>query len=103
MNIILKDKTVEVAENHLTNLKAKTFEELLKLYDYQQSQKVCGDKKKNLVVWKDQIDSEKIRIVVQINKSIFLGFRNMFLEGFTMDRNGKINDLTQEELLDLDF
>lgn len=101
MRIYMKQETVnELSERRISGLKKKSFIELSQLEDYQGEKVTQNGKSCTVAVWKDAISDDELRIVIQIYRYWFLGIGKMDADGFKIDSEGKISDLTKEELYD---
>lgn len=88
----------ELGEEYLSSLKKKSFIELSQLEGYHGEKVVKNRKSYTISVWKDTISSDELRVVVQVYRYWFLGIGQMDADGFTINRKGKISDLTRMEL-----
>ena len=88
----------ELVEKYLSDLKKKSYIELSQLEDYHGEKVVKNRKSYTISVWRDTISSNELRVVVQIYRYWFLGIGKMGADGFTINREGKISDLTRTEL-----
>jgi len=93
-------KLNELTDKCLSNLKKKSFTELSQLKDYQEEKAPQCGKSYAMSVWKDVIADNEIRIVVQSHRYWFLGISNIYADGFRIYSEGKITNLTEEELYD---
>lgn len=90
----------DLSKKYLSIMKTKSFIELSRIKDYQ-GEKISHEKKTYTVaVWKDMINAHELRIVVQTYRYWFLGIGKMDAEGFIINSDNMINDLTKEELYD---
>ena len=90
----------ELIDKRKTLLRTKNYEELSNFDGCKSEQVVIDGKKFIETIYKDQIGSQKIRIVIQIYRYIFLGMGTTYAEGFTIGEDGEIKDLKEEELYD---
>ena len=90
----------ELSEKRLSNLKKKSFIELSQFEGYQGEKSVQNGKSFTIAIWKDAINDNELRIFVQIYRHCFLGIGKMDADGFRINSEGKISDLTKEELYD---
>ncbi len=88
----------ELVEKYLSDLKRKNFMELSQLENYQGEKIIQNEKSYTISIWKDMINNNELRIVVQIYRYWFLGIGKMEAEGFRINRDGNISDLTKKEL-----
>lgn len=99
MHIYVKQETVnELSSKRLSDLKKKSFLELSQLEDCQGEKVAQNGKSCTVTVWKDMIGDDELRIVVQVYRYWFLGIGKMDADGFKMNSEGKISELTKEEL-----
>ena len=90
----------KLSEKYLSELKRKSFTELSQLEDYQE-EKIVEDKNScSMVILKDTINDSELRIVIEIYCHWILGIGNMYADGFRKNSEGKISNLTEEELYD---
>lgn len=97
---MLQETVNELSEKRLSALKEKSFIELSQLEDYQGEKVAQNGKSCTVAVWKDVINDDELRIVVQVYRYWFLGIGKMDANGFRINSEGKISDLTKEELYD---
>jgi len=90
----------ELIQVRMKFFKAKSFEELSELEDIQSEEKVIDGKKHTINVYKNQLETQTIRIVLQVYQYKFLGMDYMYPEGFTLDKNGTTIDLRLDEVYD---
>jgi hypothetical protein len=82
----------------VAELKSKTHAELALLGEYQDEKITDGDGTIVVAVWKDVLASGELRLVVQAYRHVLVGVGTMSAEGFRVDRNNTISDLTEEEI-----
>jgi hypothetical protein len=85
-------------ENRLDVLKKKDYIELLSLEPLNSEKTIIDHKRVIISVWKDSVNEEKVRIVIQSYRPIALGFGFMHACGFEITKNNKLADLRNEEL-----
>ena len=90
----------ELSKKYLFELKKKSFTELSQLEDYQEEKTVHNEHSYTMVIWKDTISDTELRVVIQIYCYWILGIGNMYADGFRKNSEGKIRNLTEEELYD---
>lgn len=90
----------DLIEIRLSELKKKSFAELLLLEDYQGEKIEKRGKKFTVSVWKDQLSDSKLRIVVQVYRYWFLGIGKMDAEGFEINNEGKINSIRKTDMFE---
>ena len=88
----------ELVEKYLSSLKKKSFIELAQLEDYHGEKVIKNRKSYTISVWKTEINSDELRVVVQIYHYCFLSIGKIDADWFTINREGKISDLTRTEL-----
>lgn len=88
----------DLIEMRLSELKQKSFTELLQLGDYQGEKVKKNGKAFTVAVWKDEVSDNELRIVVQVYRYWFLGVGKMEAEGFRIDNTGKVDNLSKEEI-----
>jgi hypothetical protein len=88
----------QLVRSRLNGLRQKSFAELSQLPPYQGERSTEGGKPYTVSVWKDSLDERQIRIVVQVYRHFFLGIGHMRAEGFRIDENGTIRELSKREL-----
>ncbi len=88
----------ELMERYLSDLKIKNFMELSQLENYQGEKIIHNKKSYTISIWKDMINNNELHIVVQIYRYWFLGIGIMEADGFRINRDGNISDLTKKEL-----
>lgn len=88
----------KLVEKYLSNLKRKNFIELSQLESYQGEKIIQNKKSYTISIWKDMISNNELRIVVQIYRYWLLGVGKMEADGFRINRDGNISDLTKKEL-----
>lgn len=88
----------ELMERYLSDLKIKNFMELSQLENYQGEKIIHNKKSYTISIWKDMINNNELHIVVQIYRYWFLGIGKMEADGFRINRDGNISDLTKKEL-----
>jgi hypothetical protein len=90
----------KLSKKYLSELKRKSFTELSQLEDYQE-EKIVEDKNScSMIILKDTINDSELRIVIEIYCHWILGIGNMYADGFRKNSEGKISNLTEEELYD---
>ncbi len=90
----------KLSKKYLSELKRKSFTELSQLEDYQE-EKIVEDKNScSMIILKDTINDSELRIVIEIYCHWILGVGNMYADGFRKNSEGKISNLTEEELYD---
>jgi hypothetical protein len=90
----------KLSKKYLSELKRKSFTELSQLEDYQE-EKIVEDKNScSMIILKDTINDSELRIVIEIYCHWILGIGNMYADGFRKNNEGKISNLTEEELYD---
>jgi len=90
----------KLSKKYLSELKRKSFTELTQLEDYQE-EKIVEDKNScSMIILKDTINDSELRIVIEIYCHWILGIGNMYADGFRKNSEGKISNLTEEELYD---
>ena len=90
----------KLSEKYLSEIKRKSFTELSQLEDYQE-EKIVEDKNScSMIILKDTINDSELRIVIEIYCHWILGIGNMYADGFRKNSEGKIKNLTEEELYD---
>ena len=90
----------KLSKKYLSELKRKSFTELSQLEDYQE-EKIVEDKNScSMVILKDTINDSELRIIIEIYCHWILGIGNMYADGFRKNSEGKISNLTEEELYD---
>jgi hypothetical protein len=90
----------KLSKKYLSELKRKSFTELSQLEDYQE-EKIVEDKNScSMIILKDTINDSELRIVIEIYCHWILGIGNMYADGFRKNSEGKIRNLTEEELYD---
>jgi len=90
----------KLSEKYLSVIKRKSFTELSQLEDYQE-EKIVEDKNScSMIILKDTINDSELRIVIEIYCHWILGIGNMYADGFRKNSEGKISNLTEEELYD---
>ncbi len=90
----------KLSKKYLSELKRKSFTELSQLEDYQE-EKIVEDKNScSMVILKGAINDSELRIVIEIYCHWILGIGNMYADGFRKNSEGKIRNLTEEELYD---
>jgi hypothetical protein len=82
----------------LSELRQKSFTELLQLEDYQGEKVKKNGKTFTVAIWKDVMNEHKLRIVVQVYRYWFLGIGRMDAKGFIIDDTGKVEDLSKEAI-----
>ena len=88
----------ELIEAELNNLKRKTYTELASMNKYQVEKVKKGSKTISISIWKDTLDNNNLRIVVQTYKHLFFHIGEMDADGFQIDEKGNIIDLKREEI-----
>ena len=88
----------DVLAERLKQLQEMSFGEIEELPAYQVKTIDKGRKPLILSVWKDTVDGNEIRIVVQAYRYWFLGFGRMSALGFVIDHSGRVRQLRQDEL-----
>lgn len=88
----------ELMKRYLSDLKIKNFMELSQLENYQGEKIIHNKKSYTISIWKDMINNNELHIVVQIYRYWFLGIGKMEADGFKINRDGNISDLTKKEL-----
>jgi hypothetical protein len=94
---MISSKLIQV---RMKNFKAKSFEDLSALDDIQSEEKFIDGKKYTINIYKDLLNPQTMRIVIQVYQYRFLGMGYMLAEGFTLDKNGTIIDLRTDEIYD---
>ena len=90
----------KLSEKYLSEIKRKSFTELSQLEDYQEEKIVEGKNSCSMVILKDTINDSELRIIIEIYCHWILGIGNMYADGFRKNSEGKISNLTEEELYD---
>lgn len=88
----------ELFEKRLSDLKKKSYVELLQLESYQGEKVTQNGKTYTVAVWKDATDNDELRVVVQVYRYWFLGIGKMDADGFRINSEDKISNLKNEEL-----
>lgn len=70
------------------------------LDDIQNEEKFIDGRKFTINIYKDLLNSQTIRIAIQVYQYRFLGMGYMQAEGFTLDKNGTIIDLRTDDIYD---
>jgi hypothetical protein len=90
----------KLSDKYLSELKRKSFTELSQLESYQEERIVQDDNSCTMTILKDTVNDSELRIVIQIYCHWILGIGNMYVDGFRTNSEGKISNLTEEELYD---
>jgi hypothetical protein len=90
----------DLVATYVSELKGKSFSELSKLDDYQGKKIKSGGKTYVLSIWKETIEKREIKVVVQVYRYWFLGVGKMYAEGFIVNVDGEITNLSRENLYD---
>ena len=88
----------DLIEKQLSDLRQKSFSELHQLEGYHGEKINENGKSFTISIWKDEINNNEIRIVVQVYRYWFLGFGKMDADGFRINNQGEINSLTKDEI-----
>jgi len=80
--------SIETLAETISRLRKKTFLELAQMTKYQEEEKDCTDGLIKLAIWKDDITSSELRIIVQIYRSWGLGIGQMKSDGFRITTTG---------------
>jgi len=91
----------ELSEKYLSELKKKSFTRLSQLEDYQEEKIVRNEHSYTIVIWKDTISATELRIVIQIYCYWILGIGNVHTDGFRTSVEGKISNLTEEDIFEV--
>jgi len=91
----------ELSKKYLSELKKKSFTELSQLEDYQEEKTVHNEHSYTMVIWKDTISDTELRIVIQIYCYWILGIGNVHTNGFRTNTEGKISNLTEEDIYEV--
>lgn len=84
----------------ISELKAMSYEDLVCLAPYRDERVIVGNRKVTIAIWKDVVEGQKLRIVVQAYRPFILGFGRMDARGFLVDSSGKLTDLVGDEMYD---
>ena len=90
----------KLSEKYLSEIKRKSFTELSQLEDSQEEKIVEDENSCTMTILKDTINDSELRIVIEIYCYWILGVGNMYADGFRKNSEGKISNLTEEELYD---
>jgi hypothetical protein len=90
----------KLSEKYLSEIKRKSFTELSQLEDCKEEKIVEDENSCTMTILKDAINDSELRIVIQIYCHWILGIGNMYADGFRKNSEGKISNLTEEELYD---
>lgn len=88
----------DLVSERVAELKKKTFGELATLPSCQTHRERIGKKKVAITVWKDEIDQDELRVVVQAYQHRFLGIGRMCAEGFRISKQGFLTEVSRPEL-----
>ena len=89
-----------VIDLRLRELKEKPFDELARLPSCCGEETKVGNKEVTVTVWKDEIASDNLRIVVQAYRHHFLGIGTIDAKGFHIDRSGILTDVEEPEIFE---
>lgn len=89
---------VKFVQSLLSELKQKSFAELSQLAPYHGEKLKRDGKTFTRSVWKDMVNEAEVRIVVQVYRHLFWGIGRMAADGFRIDREGEIRQLSKREL-----
>jgi hypothetical protein len=90
----------KLSDKYLSELKRKSFTELSQLESYQEEKIIQDNNSCTMTILKDKVNDSELRIVIQIYCHWILGIGNMYADGFRTNSEGKISNLTEEELYD---
>lgn len=88
----------EIIEHHLERLKSEPFSELSKLGPCESRRIKSSGRDIILTTWKEMVDENEVKIVVQVYNPLLLGVGKMRAQGFTKTSLNRLRDLRAEEL-----
>ena len=91
---------IDLLKSRLNELREKSFSELSQLAPYQAEKIGPGKKLFTVAIWKDSVSETELRVVVQVYRPFFLGIGRMAADGFRIQKNNTVEDLSREELFE---
>ena len=87
----------ELVDSRIAELRKLPFSKLSELEAYSATRFKHAGRSVILATWKDGGEN-RIRIVVQAYRHLFLGVGRMFVGGFSMEKDGQVEELTSRDL-----